>query len=331
MEQEMFRALVLDEVDGEVRATVRAVPTTDLPDGDVTVAVAYSDLNYKDGLALMGQARVVRQYPMVPGIDFAGTVIASQSPRWSAGDEVILTGWGVGERHWGGYAEQARVPGDWLVPLPAGLSARDAMSVGTAGLTAMLCILALEDHGLTAESGPVLVTGAGGGVGSVAVALLARGGYHVVASTGRAGLHAYLTTLGAREIRDRAALGPSNRPLESEQWAGVVDTIGGETLAAALRAVRQGGSVAACGNAGGNTLSMTVLPFILRGVNLLGINSVPVPIALREAAWARIAMDLPRDLLGEITEVIGLGDLPAYAPRILAGQVRGRVVVDVRA
>ena len=332
MQQDRFRALVLDQEDGATRAVLKDVPRDALPDGDVTVAVTYSSLNYKDGLAVTGQGRIVRSYPMVPGIDLAGTVVASESPDYKPGDEVVLTGWGIGERHWGGYAELARVKSAWLVPLPRGLTSRQAMGLGTAGFTAMLCVMALEDHGVGPSGRPVIVTGAAGGVGSVAVALLAQRGYTVAAATGRSELHDYLKGLGASEIVERAALAaPSTRPLESERWGGGVDTVGSTTLAAVLRATAYGGSVAACGLAGGNDLPTTVLPFILRAVNLLGIDSVLCPPDRRRTAWERLARDVPSETLDRITQVAPLADVPRLAGEILQGRVRGRVIIDVRA
>ncbi len=335
MQQNHFKALVLDQQDGGVQATITELLPDQLPAGDVTVAVAYSSLNYKDGLAVTGQGKIVRAYPMVPGIDLAGTVTESASPDYKPGDAVVLTGWGVGERHWGGYAGLARVKSAWLVPLPAGLSLEQAMGLGTAGFTAMLAVMALEEHGPRPDMAgerPIVVTGAGGGVGSVAVALLARLGYTVAASTGRAELHDYLRELGATEIVERAALAaPSSRPLESERWAGGIDTVGDATLASLLRSTAYGGSVAACGLAGGSDLPTTVIPFLLRAVNLLGIDSVMCPPERRRAAWARLARDLPTDALTRITQVAPLADVPRLAGEILKGQVRGRVVVDVRA
>jgi len=332
MAQDQFKALVLTESDGAVQSQIKELANDDLPDGDVLVSVAYSTLNYKDGLAVTGKGRVVRRYPMVPGIDFAGTVEESRSPLWKPGDRVILTGWEVGEKYWGGFAQKARVRAEWLVPLPDGMSLEQAMGCGTAGFTAMLCVVALEEHGLIPGEHPVLVTGAGGGVGGVAVALLANLGYHVAAATGRAELRDYLTSLGAEEIVDRATIAkPSGRPLESERWAGAVDTVGGDTLAAILPAMRFNSSVAACGVAGGPALSTTVFPFILRGVSLLGINSVFVAQGPRRAAWARLARDLPAETLARITQTIPLADVPAMSEEILKGRVRGRVVIDVRA
>ncbi len=332
-----FRALVLDRADGKVGGEIKRLAADSLPPGGVTVRVAYSSLNYKDGLILTGQGRLVRDYPHVPGIDLAGTVVTSESAAWAPGDEVLLTGWFVGERHWGGHAELARVESDWLVPLPAGLSLRRAMALGTAGLTAMLCVTALEERGLAERGlapggGEVLVTGAAGGVGSVAVALLAGLGYTVVASTGRAETHDYLRSLGAATIIDRAELaGPPAKPLDSERWAGAVDSVGGPTLASILRALRYGASVAACGLAGGVELAATVLPFILRGVSLIGIDSVQCPAPRRRKAWARLARETPPDKLDALTQLAPLGDALDLAPKILAGQVRGRVVIDVNA
>jgi acrylyl-CoA reductase (NADPH) len=326
----MFKALVLNQTDGAVQAAIQDLTDDALPQGDVLVQVAYSSLNYKDGLAVTGTGKVVRSYPMVPGIDYAGTVVESSSPAYRPGDQVVLTGWGVGERHFGGFAQFARAKADWLVPLPAGLALRQAMAVGTAGLTAMLSVLSLEEHGVAPGGREVVVTGAGGGVGSVAVALLAKLGYRVTASTGRAETHEYLRALGATEILDRSVLAtPSGRPLESERWGGAVDTVGGETLASLLRTVAYGGSVAACGLAGGTSLNTTVMPFILRGVNLLGIDSVMCPLPRRRLAWERIARDLPLDRLDQLTEVVSLEQVPALSAAILKGRVRGRVVVDV--
>lgn len=332
MADQQFKALLLTDVDGTVQSEIRELSTDDLPEGDVLVSVAYSSLNYKDGLAVTGKGRVVRRYPMIPGIDFAGTVEESRSPEWKPGDRVILTGWEVGEKYWGGFAQQARARAEWLVPLPDGMSLEQAMGHGTAGFTAMLCVLALEEHGLTPGEHPVIVTGAGGGVGSIAVALLARLGHHVAASTGRPELHDYLIGLGAKEIVDRNTIAkPSGRPLESEHWAGAVDTVGGDTLAALLPAMRFNSSVAACGVAGGPTLNTTVFPFILRGVSLLGINSVFVSRERRRAVWERLARGLPTDTLARITQTVPLASVPAMSEEILQGHVRGRIVVDVRA
>jgi acrylyl-CoA reductase (NADPH) len=326
----MFNAILLREKDGKVGAAIEEVDEAQLPAGDVTVEVQYSDLNYKDGMILKGLGRLVRRYPHIPGVDFAGKVSASSSPEWKAGDDVVLTGWRVGETHWGGYAQKARVKSDWLVKLPQGLSAKEAMAIGTAGFTAMLAVMALQQHGVTPDKGEVLVTGAAGGLGSVAVALLSRLGYAVAASTGRADTHDYLRGLGAAEIVDRAALAtPPARPLESERWAGCIDSVGGTTLANVLASLKHRGAVAACGLAGGNKLETTVIPFLLRGANLLGIDSVQSPKPERAAAWARLAKDLDKAKLKSITSLIQLGDLPRMADEILAGRVRGRVVVDV--
>jgi acrylyl-CoA reductase (NADPH) len=329
----MFKALVVEkDGDGPTRASVQEVGDDRLPEGDVTVAVEYSTVNYKDGLCLGSGGGLVRTWPHVPGIDFAGTVEASDDPRWSPGDRVVLTGWRVGEVRWGGYAQRARVRGDWLVRLPEGLSARQAMAVGTAGLTAMLAILALERHGLAPGQGPVLVTGAAGGVGSVAVALLAAAGHEVAAVTGRPETEAYLRDLGAARIVPRAEVAETvKRPLESETWAGCVDAVGGAMLARVLGQMRYGASVAAVGLAGGAGLPATVIPFILRGVNLLGIDSVMRPLADRVEAWGRIAADLPQEKLEAMIVPAVLADLPGLGAAILKGEVRGRVVVDVNA
>ena len=330
----MFKAILLEERDGKVEAAPRELDEARLPafegEGGVTVAIEYTTLNYKDGMILGGVGRLVRDYPHVPGIDFAGTVAASDHPDYAPGDPVILTGWRVGEASWGGHAQQARVKGDWLVPLPEGLTTKRAMALGTAGFTAMLAVMALQDHGVTPDQGAVLVTGAAGGVGSVATAMLAKLGYRVTASTGRAETHDYLTGLGAQTLIDRAELSePSKRPLESERWAGCVDAVGGTTLARVLAQTRLHGSVAAVGNAGGIKLEATVLPFLLRGINLLGIDSATCPTPRRRQAWARLAEELPMDKLDAMTSEAVLGDLPGLAKQILKGQVRGRLVVDV--
>jgi acrylyl-CoA reductase (NADPH) len=325
-----FRALVLYEEGGRVAPRLESLDEARLPPGEVTVAVEYSTLNYKDGLILEGQGRLVRQYPHIPGIDFAGTVERSESPEFKPGDPVILTGWRVGELHWGGYAERARVKAEWLVHRPAALGARQAMAIGTAGFTAMLAAIALERHGLTPEGGEVLVTGAAGGVGSIAVSLLSALGYRVVASTGRPELRAYLEGLGAAELVERAALAQQPaRPLDRERWAGAVDAVGGNTLATILTQLKYRASVAACGLAGGSELPASVIPFLLRGINLLGIDSVMCPREERIEAWRRLARDLPLDRLERLTAAVPLSRLPEMAPRILKGQVRGRTVVDV--
>lgn len=328
-----FRALVVDKAeDGTVSQQIGELDESRLPEADVTVAVEYSTLNYKDGLCLTGGGGLVRKYPHVPGIDFAGTVESSDSGEFARGDKVVLTGWRVGEAWWGGYAQKARVKSDWLVPLPDGLDARKAMAVGTAGFTAMLAVMALEDHGLEPGNGPVLVTGATGGVGSVATAILAKLGHEVAAVTGRPEQEAYLKDLGAARIVPRAELSEeSKRPLESETWAGCIDAVGGTMLARALTQMKYGCSVAAVGLAGSPKLPATVIPFILRGVNLLGIDSVMQPKANRLAAWHRIGRDLPIEKLESMVTMKALGDLPELGQTILKGQVKGRVVVDVNA
>ena len=325
-----FRALVLYEEGGKVVPRVEAVDEDRLPPGEVTVKVECSTLNYKDGMILQGLGRLVRSYPHVPGIDFAGTVERSESPEFAPGDPVILTGWRVGEAQWGGYAEKGRVKASFLVRRPDGLSARQAMAVGTAGLTAMLAVIALERHGLHSGAGDVLVTGAAGGVGSVAVSLLSRLGHRVVASTGRSELRGYLTELGAAELIDRATLAAKpSRPLDSERWAGAVDAVGGTTLATILTQLYYRASVAACGLAGGSEVPATVIPFLLRGVNLLGIDSVMCPRDERIEAWRRLARDLPLDRLERMTQTLPLSALPDLAPQILKGEVRGRTVINV--
>jgi acrylyl-CoA reductase (NADPH) len=325
-----FRALVLHEEGGKVVPRIETVEEDRLPPGEVTVAVEYSTLNYKDGMILQGLGRLVRTYPHVPGIDFAGIVERSESPDFKPGDPVILTGWRVGEAQWGGYAEKSRVKAAFLVPRPKELSARQAMAIGTAGFTAMLAVVALERHGLHSDAGDLLVTGAAGGVGSVAVSLLSRLGYRVVASTGRPELQGYLTELGASELIDRATLAAKpSRPLDSERWAGAVDAVGGATLASILTQLKYRASVAACGLAGGADLPATVVPFLLRGVSLLGIDSVMCPRDERIEAWQRLVHDLPLDHLDRITQTAPLSEVPQLAPRILKGEIRGRTVVDV--
>ncbi|KQI69719.1 acryloyl-CoA reductase [Loktanella sp. 3ANDIMAR09] len=325
----MFNALIVDKgEDGKTTAQVKQIGLDDLPAGEVTVAVEYSTVNYKDGLCIGPGGGLVRTYPHVPGIDFAGTVEASSDDRYAVGDKVVLTGWRVGEAHWGGYAQKARVKADWLVPLPEGLDARRAMAVGTAGFTAMLAVMALEDHGI--KDGPVLVTGASGGVGSVATAILSNLGYPVAAVTGRPESADYLRELGATEIVARADLNETvKRPLEGERWGGCVDAVGGDMLARLLGQMQYGASVAAVGLAGGAGLPATVIPFLLRGVNLLGIDSVMQPFENRQRAWRRIATDLPMDKLDAMIQPATLSDLPKLGADILKGQVRGRVVVDV--
>ncbi|KGT73812.1 oxidoreductase [Bradyrhizobium japonicum] len=324
-----FKAIRIDKADKGTTAALTQFDDSELMDGDVTVRVEWSTLNYKDGLALTGKAPVVRRFPMIAGIDFAGTVETSAHPQWKAGDKVVCTGWGMGETHLGAYAEKARVKGDWLVALPQGLSARDAMAIGTAGFTAMLSVLALEKHGLSPKSGPVVVTGAAGGVGSVATAVLSKLGYHVIASTGRASEADYLKEIGAAEIIDRNELSAAAKPLAKERWAGGVDSVGSTTLANLLSMTKYGGAIAACGLAAGMDLPSSVAPFILRGVCLLGIDSVMCPIEPRKAAWQRLASDLDRTKLSEITHEIPLEEVSEWGAKILAGQVRGRIVVKI--
>src|SRR5579859_1776842 len=324
-----FKAIVIEKAESGTKAALTDFDEANLMDGDVTVRVEYSTLNYKDGLALTGKAPVVRRFPMIAGIDFAGTVEASSHPQWKAGDKVVCTGWGMGETHLGAYAEKARVKGDWLVALPQGLSARDAMAIGTAGFTAMLSVLALEKHGVSPKSGPVVVTGAAGGVGSVATAVLGKLGYHVIASTGRLSEAPYLKSLGAAEVIDRNELSGPAKPLAKERWAGGVDSVGSTTLANLLAMTKYGGAIAACGLAAGMDLPASVAPFILRGVCLLGIDSVMCPMAPRKAAWERLARDLDRSKLSEITHEITLGQVIETASNILAGQIRGRIVVKI--
>ncbi|MHB8786904.1 MAG: acrylyl-CoA reductase (NADPH) [Thauera sp.] len=325
----MFKAVLIEKDDTGYRAGVTEVDEAALPEGDVTVRVDYSTLNYKDGLAITGKSPVVRKFPMVPGIDLAGTVEASAHAGIVPGDRVVLNGWGVGEVHWGGLAQRARLKGEWLVPLPATFTSRQAMAIGTAGYTAMLCVMALERHGVTPGQGEVLVTGANGGVGSVAVALLAKLGYTVVASTGRPQEADYLKALGAATIIDRAELATPGKPLAKERWAGVVDTVGSHTLANACASTRYRGTVAACGLAQGMDLPASVAPFILRGVTLAGVDSVMAPRAERLEAWRRLAQDLDVGKLELMTHEIGLGEAVATAAALLEGKVRGRVVVDV--
>ncbi len=326
-----FKALVLEkDDDGKVSSEIRELDDSALPEGDVTVAVSHSTLNYKDGLILNGLGGLVRNYPHVGGIDFAGTVETSTSPDYKPGDQVLLTGWRVGEAHWGGYAEKARVKAEWLVPMPEGLGPVRAMALGPAGFTAMMSVLALERHGLTPDKGDVLVTGAAGGVGSVAIAVLAKLGYEVTASTGRAETHDYLRDLGAANFIDRAELSEAEqRALLPARFAGAVDTVGGTTLATVLASMKPWASVASCGLAGGADLHTTVMPFILRGVNLLGIDSVTCPVDLRREAWGRLVLDLPMDKLDAMTTTVTLADLKGLAGSILKGEIRGRTVVDI--
>ncbi len=329
----MFNALVVEkDGDGVTSAAVRRLTDDQLPEGDITVAVEYSTLNYKDGLCIGPGGGLVRSYPHVPGVDFAGTVESSDDARYQPGDPVVLTGWRVGEVHWGGYSQRARVKADWLVPLPGGLTSRQAMAVGTAGLAAMLAVMALEDHGLAPGQGPVLVTGAAGGVGSVATATLAKLGYEVAGVTGRPEAAEYLRSLGATQIIARDEINETvKRPLESETWAGCVDAVGGAMLGRVLGQMKYGASVAAVGLAGGAALPATVIPFLLRGVNLLGIDSVMQPYDKRVTAWRRIVSDLPLERLEAMVQPATLADLPRLGEEILQGQVQGRVVVDVNA
>ncbi|MGA2709238.1 MAG: MDR family oxidoreductase [Steroidobacteraceae bacterium] len=328
----MFKAMVIDNSGSAVSASVQTLDESSLPSGLVTVAVEYSTVNYKDGLVVTGAGGLVKRFPHVPGVDFAGSVLESADPAYRPGDKVVLTGWRVGEVQWGGLAQKARVSGDWLVPLPAGLSTRQAMAIGTAGFTAMLAVMTLESHGLTPESGEVLVTGAAGGVGSVATAILATLGMQVVASTGRAETHDYLKSLGATAVVDRSSFAePAKRPLEAERWAGCIDSVGGNTLARVLAQTKYGCSVAAVGLAGGSKLEHTVIPFLLRGVNLLGIDSVMCPKSRRIAVWNRLRVGLPLDKLDTMTIGARLAEVPRIAAEILQGKVRGRIVVDVNA
>ena len=324
-----FKALLLEQADGKVSAAIRTLSEAHLPEGDVTVAVSHSALNYKDGLILKGLGGLVRNYPHVPGIDFAGTVVASQSSKFKSGDAVLLTGWRVGEAHWGGYAERARVRSDWLLKLPEGLDAHHAMGLGTAGLTAMLAVMTLEEDGVTPQSGEVLVTGANGALGGIAIALLARAGFKVVAATGRTDAAERLRALGAAEVIGRAELAAPSRPLLSARWAGCVDAVGGAALPAVLAGTKYAGVVASCGNAGGNEFATTVLPFILRGVKLVGIDSVMCPMPARETAWRRLAQDMPAHVLDALLSSITLEQLSGFADKILAGQTTGRIVVTV--
>lgn len=329
----MFNALVIDKnQEGKVESQLKQIDDSNLPEGDVTIKVDYSTLNYKDGLVLAGLGGLVKHYPHIPGIDFAGSIEHSESASFKPGDAVILTGWRVGELHWGGYAQKAKAKSDWLVPLPANLSPKQAMSIGTAGFTAMLGVMALEQHGLTPESGPVLVTGAAGGVGSIACALLSKAGYEVHGSTGRPETIDYLKNLGVTEIIAREELAePNGKPLNKERWAAAIDSVGGSTLSSVLTQLRYTGSVAAIGLAGGNKLETTVIPFLLRGNNLLGIDSVMCPTAQRLQAWERLATDLDSSLLDSLTVTVPLSEVAEQGKAILKGAVRGRMVVDVNA
>ena len=321
----MFNAVLIDKTDDEVQARLAELDEAELPDGSVSVDVTYSSLNYKDALAITGSAPIARSYPMVAGVDLAGVVSASDDADHAVGETVVVTGYGIGERHWGGLAQRARLDGDWLVPLPDAFSPRQAMAIGTAGFTAMLCILALEDHGVEGE---ILVTGANGGVGSLAVAILAKLGHHVIASTGRPQLADALRELGAAEIIDRAELSEPGRPLGKERWAGAVETVGGQTLANVCASTRYGGTVAACGNVAGMSLPASVAPFILRAITLAGVDSVQTPRARRLEAWRRLSDDLDPSVLDSLTSEIGLTEVLDTARDVLDGRVRGRVVVD---
>ncbi len=326
----MFKALVLEQQDKKTLSSIQTLDDSQLPEGDVTIAVDYSSLNYKDGLAITGKGRIVRNFPMVPGIDLTGEVINSKDERYKTGDKVVLTGWGVGEGHWGGMAEKASLKADWLVPLPQGLDGKQAMMIGTAGLTAMLCVQALLDSGVTPEKGPVLVTGASGGVGSVAVTLLSKLGFEVSALTGRAEQNGpLLTALGAKNIIERSEFEEPSRPLEKQVWAGVVDTVGSKVLAKVLAQVDYDGAVAACGLAGGFDLPTTVMPFILRNVKLLGIDSVMCPFEKRQAAWQRLVELLPTSYYEQACQEVALEDVAASAEAITLGQVTGRVVIKL--
>jgi len=325
----VFKGILITKDDAGYKAALQTIDPTVLPEGDVTVQVEWSTLNYKDGLAITGKSPVVRRFPMVPGIDFAGTVTESTNPAWKTGDKVILNGWGVGETHCGGLAEVARVKGQWLVPLPKSFTTRQAMAIGTAGYTAMLCVLALEKHGIKPQDGEILVTGANGGVGSVAIALLAKLGYSVVASTGRLHEDEFLKSLGANLVIDRAELSAPGKAIGKERWAGVIDTVGSHTLANACATTKYRGAVAACGLAGGMDFPSNVAPFILRGVTLYGIDSVMAPLSVRQEAWQRLASDLDPTKLDAMTREIGLSEVIVMGAELLEGKVRGRVVVDV--
>lgn len=326
-----FNALVVNKDDNGISSSYEQIEESQLPEGDVVVDVDYSTLNYKDGLAITGKAPVIRSYPMVPGIDFSGTVSESSHPKWKAGDRVILNGWGVGEKHWGGLAQKAKIKGDWLISLPKAFSSRQAMAIGTAGYTAMLCVIALQDHNVKPEDGDILVTGANGGVGSVSIALLSKLGYNVVASTGRPEEMDYLTELGASSSINRNELSEPGKPLQKERWAGVIDCVGSHTLANACASTKYGGTVAACGLAQGMDLPATVAPFILRGVTLAGVDSVNAPIEKREAAWEKLAELLNPDLLEKIVTEVVLSEAVEKAGELLEGKIRGRVIVDVNA
>lgn len=326
---DQFKALLLTRQSGVIKPQISQLSIDDLPEGDVLVAVKYSSLNYKDCLAVAGRGNIVRQYPMVPGVDLAGEVLSSDSPDYQPGDEVLLTGWGVGERYWGGLTQRARLKSEWLVPLPEELDALKAMAIGSAGLTAMLCVIALEDQGVVPDQGTVLVTGASGGVGGIAVALLARLGFSVAAVTGNRADDDYLYQLGAVEIISRAALETPCRPLEKQRWSGAVDTVGGKVLARLLAEMQYGGTVAATGLTGGAELNTTVMPFILRAIKMVGVEVTTCPIPLRKTAWMRLAKELPDSILEQVYQVISLDEVPQFSEKLLTGQVNGRLVVDL--
>ena len=327
----MFKALVLNQDEGKTTSAIEQLAMSDLPEEDVLIKVDYSSLNYKDGLAVTGKGKIIRNFPMVPGIDLVGTVEDSADARYSKGDKVVLTGWGVGEMYWGGYSQYSRLKADWLVPLPEGMDPVRTMQIGTAGLTAMLCVMALEEGGVTPESGPIVVSGAAGGVGSVAVAILAGLGYQVAAITGRAETEGYLRGLGASEILSRDEMAQPPRPLEKQRWAGAIDTAGDTILARMIAETNYSGVVAACGLAASFKLPSTVMPFILRNVRLQGVDSVSCPYERRNMAWQRLLTQLPENALGEIAQIIALDNVPEYAEKITNGQVKGRVVIDLNA
>jgi len=326
-----FKALVLSQEDGKTVSTIKQLSNEDLPEGDVLLAVDYSSLNYKDGLAITGKGKIVRQWPLVPGIDLAGTVLESASADYRPGDRVVLTGWSVGEKYWGGYSQRQRVQSKWLVPLPDGLDPKQAIAIGTAGFTAMLCVMTLEEAGITPDKGTVLVTGASGGVGSVAVAILAKLGYTVAAVSAKPDADDFLRGLGASEILTREEMSEKPRPLEGQRWGGAIDVVGTTTLARVLAEMNYGGCVAACGLAGGFDLPTTVMPFILRNISLRGVDSVMCPVERRKVAWQRLVTDLPAQALGEIGQMASLEELPDLAEKITTGGIRGRVIVDLNA
>lgn len=328
---EKFNAIVASDVDGKTKGQLQQLTLADLPDEEVLVEVAYSSLNFKDGLAVSGKGKICKRLPMVCGIDLAGIVLESASSQFSVGDKVLVNGYGLSEKHWGGYSQKQRINPDYLVKLPDGFTLQDTMAIGTAGYTAMLSVLMLERQGVTPDKGEVLVTGAAGGVGSVAIAILANLGYQVVASTGRPGTHAYLTELGASSFIDRASLSEKGAPLAAERWAGVVDTVGSQTLANVIAQTKRDGCVTTCGLAGGIDLPSSVFPFILRGVTLAGIDSVMASMDLRLEAWNRLATDLPKDKINKVSTLEPMSNVPALAEQIVAGQIRGRVVIDVNA